>query len=298
MEWVISSRDAQQVLSDFLRHEVDDVPVRIIRDVIKARSAKVDGVRITGDPVLGVGQVLTVYWPKAYLQTLQADASVPPVVYEDEHILVIDKPYGLMSQSESGSAIGNNALGLVRGMLGRRGENTDVVLCHRLDVMTGGLLMFAKDAASAEAGLAAFESRDIDKIYTCDVKGCPSKQTAVLEAWLRKDDRIARVSITDYPAHGAVPVKTGYRVLESGRFSRLEVSLFTGRTHQIRAHLSHIGHPILGDDKYGDRMLNRQLGVRHQHLWATRMTFHTSGALAYLKGKTIQTAYPYTRPED
>ena len=298
MEWKIDARNAQQILSDFLRSEVDDVPVRIIRDVIRTRSAKLDGARITGDPVLREGQLLTVYWPKAYLQSLQADASVPPVIYEDEHILVIDKPYGLLSQSESGSATGNNALDLVRGMLDRRGEEADVVLCHRLDVMTGGLLMFAKDAASAEAGLAAFENRDIDKIYTCDVKGCPAREAEVLEAWLRKDEKIARVSVTDYPARGAVEIRTGYRVLEAGRFARLEVELFTGRTHQIRAHLAHIGHPILGDDKYGDRLLNRQLGVRHQHLWATRMTFHTTGALAYLSGRTIRTAYPYTRPED
>ncbi|MBQ8095455.1 MAG: RluA family pseudouridine synthase [Clostridia bacterium] len=297
MEWLVDTAGHQKSLSDYLRIAVDDVPLRIIRDVIRTRNAKVDDIRITGDPILKAGQKLTVYWPKTYLQTL--NTCMPPIVYEDEHILVIDKPYGLMSQSESSHAVGNNALDLIRNALNQREIPPETcVLCHRLDVMTGGLLLFAKDADSAEAGLSAFENRDIEKIYTCDVKGCPAQAHAVLEAWLRKDERAAQVSVTDYPAHGAVPIKTGYRILKSGENARLEVELFTGRTHQIRAHLAHIGHPILGDDKYGDRMLNRRLGLRHQLLWATRMTFHTSGILAYLNGKSVETVYPYGKQTD
>ena len=83
-----------------------------------------------------------------------------------------------------------------------------------------------------------------------------------MRAYLRKDAEIARVAVTDYPARGAQEIVTAYRVLEAGEQSRLEVELITGRTHQIRAHLAHIGHPILGDDKYGDRALNRRLGLR------------------------------------
>ena len=114
-----------------------------------------------------------------------------------------------------------------------------------------------------------------------------------MHAYLRKDAEISRVAVTDYPARGALEIVTAYHVLEAGEESRLEVELVTGRTHQIRAHLAHIGHPILGDDKYGDRQLNRRLGLRRQQLWATRLMFQAEGALSYLNGCVFETACPF-----
>ena len=114
-----------------------------------------------------------------------------------------------------------------------------------------------------------------------------------MHAYLRKDAQLSRVVVTDYPAKGALEIVTGYRVLEASNYARLEVELMTGRTHQIRAHLAHIGHPILGDDKYGDRALNRKLGLKKQQLWSTKLVFHTSGALAYLEGKSISIKCPF-----
>ena len=128
---------------------------------------------------------------------------------------------------------------------------------------------------------------------TCRVKGCPARKEAVMRAYLRKDAKLSRVSVTDYPARGALEIVTGYRVMEPGECARLEVELMTGRTHQIRAHLAHIGHPILGDDKYGDRALNRQLGLRRQQLWATRLVFHADGVLAELDGQTFTVKCPF-----
>ena len=176
----------------------------------------------------------------------------------------------------------------------RQGEKTDRIrLCHRLDVQTGGLLLLTKDDAAYEAAREAFEQRTMEKFYTCRTKGCPAKREAVMHAYLRKDAQLSRVAVTDYPARGALEIITGYRVLEPGEYARLEVELMTGRTHQIRAHLAHIGHPILGDDKYGDRALNRRLGLRRQQLWATRLVFHAGGALAYLDGKAFTVDCPF-----
>ena len=114
-----------------------------------------------------------------------------------------------------------------------------------------------------------------------------------MRAHLRKDAQISRVVVTDYPARCSQEIVTAYRVIEPGECARLEVELITGRTHQIRAHLAHIGHPILGDDKYGDRMLNRQLGLRRQQLWATRMVFYAEGALSYLNGRSFSVKCPF-----
>ena len=294
MEWQVSKQGNELQLSEYIRLCVDDVPQRVIRDMIQNRAIKIDGERIQKDILLKEGQKITLYWPRSYLLSLLNPGSLPEIVYEDSHIIVINKSAGLLSQSESLYSIGNNALDLVRIELKRRGEKSEsLTLCHRLDVMTGGLLVFAKDPEAAENLFSAFENRIIEKYYTCDVKGCPSQKSAVLEAWLRKDERAALVSVTDYPARGSVPIKTGYTCLCPGKYARLSVQLFTGRTHQIRAHLAQIGHPILGDDKYGDRDLNRRLGIRHQRLWSTRLIFHTDGCLSGLNGKIIETAYPY-----
>ena len=114
-----------------------------------------------------------------------------------------------------------------------------------------------------------------------------------MRAYLRKAAQLARVVVTDYPARGAQEIVTSYRVTEAGEAARLEVELITGSTHQIRAHLAHIGHPILGDDKYGDRMLNRQMNLRRQQLWATTLEFHAQGALAYLNGRRFSVKCPF-----
>ena len=183
---------------------------------------------------------------------------------------------------------GDSALTSVLAYLKEKGEDAEQVhLCHRLDVQTGGLLLFVKDDEAFESAMAAFSERTFRKFYTCRVKGCPARREAVMEAWLRKDAQISRVSVTDYPARGAMEITTGYRVTEPGENALLEVELITGRTHQIRAHLAHIGHPILGDDKYGDRMLNRQLGIKRQQLWATQLEFHAEGVLSYLNGRSF-----------
>ena len=209
-------------------------------------------------------------------------------------MLLLDKPQGIPSQNEENPLAGDSALTRVVQYLHGRGEKTDQLhLCHRLDVQTGGLLLFAKDDAAYDSARQAFSERTFQKFYTCMVKGCPGQREAVMHAYLRKDAEIARVAVTDYPARGAQEIVTAYRVLEAGEQSRLEVELVTGRTHQIRAHLAHIGHPILGDDKYGDRALNRRLGLRRQQLWATRLVVHAEGALAYLNGRTFTTECPF-----
>ena len=155
-------------------------------------------------------------------------------------------------------------------------------LCHRLDVQTGGLLLFAKDDEAFESAMQGFSERSFEKYYTCMVKGCPAKREAVMHAYLRKDAQISRVSVTDYPARGSMEITTAYRVIQPGENAKLEVELITGRTH-----------PILGDDKYGDRALNRTLGLRRQQLFATRLVIHAKGALSYLNGRSFSIECPF-----
>ena len=274
--------------------QVADAPQWAVRQAMKNRDVRVDGVRVSGDVRVREGQQIRVYWPKEVVASQGQSKPALPIVFEDEHIILVNKPQGIQAQNEENLLAGDSVLTRVMAEKQRQGEKTDRIrLCHRLDVQTGGLILLTKDDAAYEAAREAFEQRTMEKFYTCRTKGCPAKREAVMHAYLRKDVQLSRVAVTDYPARGALEIITGYRVLEPGEYARLEVELMTGRTHQIRAHLAHIGHPILGDDKYGDRALNRRLGLRRQQLWATRLVFHAGGALAYLDGKAFSVDCPF-----
>lgn len=293
MQFTVTREKDGMMLSKLLL-QVGDMPLWAVKQAMKKRDVRVDHIRISEDCRVYEGQEIRVYWSKEALASQKQSKPTVPIVFEDEHILVINKPQGLQAQNEENPLAGDSALTRVLSAKRESGEPTDQIrLCHRLDVQTGGLLLFTKDEASYEAALEAFEKRTMEKFYTCRVKGCPAKRESVLHAYLRKDAQLSRVAVTDYPARGALEIITGYRVLEAGEYARLEVELMTGRTHQIRAHLAHIGHPILGDDKYGDRELNRKLGLKRQQLWSTRLVFHASGALAYLEGKSVSIECPF-----
>lgn len=293
METVVTSVQDGWMLSAVLTQAAPDMPLWAIREAIRHRDVRVDGERTAQDVRVYAGQEIRAFFPKRALNVAKT-LPAPRVVYEDEHILLIDKPQGIPAQNEDRPLEGDSALTRAIAYLQSAGEKTDCVrLCHRLDVQTGGLLLLTKDEAAYESAVQAFSERTFQKFYTCRVKGCPAQREAVMRAYLRKDAEISRVAVTDYPARGALEIVTAYRVLEAGEQSRLEVELVTGRTHQIRAHLAHIGHPILGDDKYGDRLLNRRLGLRRQQLWATRLVFQAEGALSYLNGRVFETGCPF-----
>ena len=283
------------MLTQFLMQTNADVPLWAIKEAVKKRDVRIDGLRTEGDVRLRAGQEIRVYWPKAVLASQQKEKSLPlpEVVFEDDHILLINKPQGIPSQHEEHPLSGDSALTRARHYLQMKGEDADQLhLCHRLDVQTGGLLLFAKGEEAFESAMQAFSERTFQKFYTCRVKGCPKQKETVMHAFLRKDARISRVSVTDYPARGALEIVTAYKVIREGEYATLEVELITGRTHQIRAHLAHIGHPILGDDKYGDRQVNRRLGIKRQQLFATRLVFQAQGVLSYLNGRIFTVKCP------
>ena len=295
MQMIVSREKDGLMLTQLLMQTAADVPLWAIREAIKKRDVRIDGVRVDTDVRVHEGQEIRVYWPKAVLAAQQKEKALPApeVVFEDARVLLINKPQGLQSQNEDNPLSGDSALTRAKAYLEAKGENTDQLhLCHRLDVQTGGLLLLVKDDEAFDSAMQAFSRRTFQKFYTCRVKGCPAQREAVMHAYLRKDAQISRVSVTDYPARGAMEITTAYRVIRPQENALLEVELITGRTHQIRAHLAHIGHPILGDDKYGDRMLNRQLGVKRQQLFATRLVFDAEGALSYLNGRSFTIKCP------
>ena len=240
-----------------------------IRELLKRRDVKVNGTRVRGDqPVVGGDRI--VLYGKVEKPSLA-------VVYEDANLILINKPQGIsvVPDTHGGVTLTDQVSAHCK---------VEALPCHRLDHYTGGLILYAKTVEAYACALEAFRKHAVQKGYDCLVCGCPMPEEAELRAWLRKDENAARVEILTHSAPGALPIRTRYRVRTSGRVSWLEVDLLTGRTHQIRAHLAFIGHPVLGDDRYGDREMNRVHGVRIQQLWATRLCLRAGGTLAYLDG--------------
>ena len=221
---------------------------------------------------------------------MEAAAAGFGLVYADENILVLNKPTGLPTAAEDGP--GDSLEGRARALYG------EAYPLHRLDVNTTGLVLFARNPGAREAILEAFARRQVEKTYRCVVRGLPHPKSQDCRAYLTKDPEKARVSISRQPGPGAKEICTAYRVLahHGEEESLLSIGLITGRTHQIRAHMAYMGHPLLGDDKYGDRAWNRQKRVSLPRLSAVELRFHLppQSPYAYLNGLELRLDPPWT----
>lgn len=273
-------------LDKYLMRALPGLPAWAIREAFSRRDVKMDGLRVKADAQTRPGAPVLIYG-------VQDIGALPlDVLYEDEYILLVNKPAGISVQADAGGGATIESLALDHVQK----EDPNALppkACHRLDNQTSGLLLLAKTGRAEELMARAFKERAMKKTYTCLTKGTPQPREATLHAFLKKDAKLAHVQIFDQAARGALPITTGYRVMEAGGVCRLEVDLITGRTHQIRAHLAHIGHPILGDDAYGDRAFNREQGVKRLMLCATSITLSGKDELAYLDGRTFAILPPF-----
>lgn len=265
-------------LMAYAKRMLPQVPEYALREAFQKRDVKVDGQRVGMGAELVPGAEVRIY-------TRETEKSIP-IVYEDDNVLVAVKPAGISCESD---AVGGLTLTQVlhTQLLKTNSTAQMPLLCHRLDNPTEGLILLAKTPRAQALLQDAFRARQIHKTYTCLVRGTPPNAHAVLRAYLCKDARRACVRVLAQPTADAREIVTEYTVMEAGECARLSVALHTGRTHQIRAHMAFIGHPLLGDDLYGDRAFSRSHKAKRLMLCASRLTFSLTGELAYLNGQTF-----------
>lgn len=228
-----------------------------IQKIIRNKDVKVDGKRVSKDIDLIERELVEIYFNEKPIK----------IVFENNDLVVVFKPRNIETVSDCSSDDLINKLVCQLGV--------ELFAVHRLDRNTEGLVCFAKNKQAKESLDNSIKNRKLEKYYLAKVIGIPEKQEDKLVAYLKKDEKKSLVFVSDIPQVGFEEIKTNYKILKTEEiFSILEVELVTGKTHQIRAHLSHIGYPILGDEKYGNTELNKIHKKKYQCLCAYKLVFH------------------------
>ncbi|MCI8481868.1 MAG: RluA family pseudouridine synthase [Clostridia bacterium] len=280
---IIDEKFDNKKLNTILLSVFPSLSVNTIYKALRKKDIKLNGKRIGQDVILHVGDVIDVYIADCFLYPKQNWK----IVYEDDFILVIDKPSGL-------EVTGENSL---TSLLSNT-TSFSVYPCHRLDRNTSGIVLFAKSQEALSILLDKFKTSEISKHYICHVLGIPNKKQQTLTSYLFKDAKKSMVYILDSPKKGYRKIITSYKIIEEfdNDTCLLDITLHTGRTHQIRAHLAHIGFPIIGDGKYGKNEINKQFQEKSQQLCSYKMKFNfvkDAGILNYLNHMEFKIEYHF-----
>lgn len=303
--FIISKNDSDQRLDKFVTKTVPNLPKALMYKYIRTKRIKVNKKKSEISARLRTGDLVEMYINDEFFvksetkYDFSSSSDKIDIIYEDDNIILLDKKAGLLCHPDDKEYI-DTLISRVKKYLYNKGEydpdeenSFTPALVNRIDRNTGGIVIAAKNAASLKILNAQMKERNLKKTYLCVVHGVMERKSGLLEGWLVKDESKNRVRIYNKYTDGAKEIKTKYRVIENdtrNNLSLLEVDLLTGRTHQIRAHFASIGHPLLGDGKYGKNELNKKLGYKRQFLYSYMLTFdldENAGELSYLKGKTF-----------
>ena len=305
-EFIIGKNDAGQRLDKFITKALD-MPKSLMYKSIRMKKIKLNRKRAEISDMLKEGDTVQCFIAEEFFRGEVCEDKLIPnldnitahldIVYEDENILLIDKKPGLSVHDDEHSKT-ENLITKILAYLYQKGEynpkaeqSFTPALCNRIDRNTGGIVIAAKNAEALRVMNEKIKEREIDKFYLAAVHGIPTHESDTISGYLLKDEKTNTVKIYDKsPPKAAKKILTRYKtVARGGGNALLEVELLTGRTHQIRAHMAHIGHPLIGDGKYGINKSDRERGYKFQALYSYKLRFNfnpdTKTALDYLSGK-------------
>ena len=301
--FTIGKNDAGLRLDKFVTKAAPLLPTTLLYKYIRLKRIKVDGKRAEINTRLALGSVVEMYIndeffePKSPKYDFMSASKILDIVYEDENILLADKKQGLLVHPDE-NEYNDTLIARIQRYLYEKGEydpeaenSFRPALANRIDRNTGGIVIAAKNAEALRILCDKIKTRELDKLYLCVVHGTPKKREDILEGFLEKNEDKNQVFIKNKKTDDTKTIRTKYSVMASkNNLSLLKIELLTGRTHQIRAHMASIGHPLLGDGKYGVNQKDKALGFKYQALYSYKLKFNFTtdgGILEYLNGKTF-----------
>lgn len=312
-EFTINSNDKGQRLDKFIQKTVKGIPVSLMYKSIRTKKIKVNRKRAELNQILNLGDTVQMFLSEdlfAEKITSCEFSTIKPnlnIVYEDENLLICDKSAGVLVHSGDGdgkvsgdgkSSERGTLIYHIQAYLYQKGEyNPEMensfapALCNRIDRNTGGMVISAKNADALRDMNERIKNNQISKFYLCAVHGKTPKKSDTLSDFLIKDSKTNMVKVLKNQSKGAKEIITKYNLVSYNSqidLSLVEIELITGRTHQIRAHMSSIGNPLLGDGKYGKEDRLGQRAYKHQALYSYKLRFNMADdSLSYLNGKTV-----------
>lgn len=307
-EIFINENEAEQRLDKFLFKYLKEAPSSFVYKMLRKKNIVLNGKKSDGKEKLSVGDSVKLFLANETIDKFRGEnktkivSSIPlDIIYEDADVIIVNKPSGILSQKARPEDISINEYiisYLVENekITEKELETFKPAICNRLDRNTSGLLLAGKSLKGLQQMALMLRDRTMDKYYLAVVKGSV-KEKVVVKGYLTKNNKTNKVKIENKDIKEGQYIETvyePYKILED--LTVLKVKLVTGRTHQIRAHLASVGHPILGDYKYGDKKINdiykKQYGIENQMLHSWKMTFPQMKELKNLSGKELYAKIP------
>lgn len=289
---IVNEKYDNKKIVNFILSEFPNLSYSHLQKSLRKKDILVNGKRINSNINIKISDKITIYIADDILYGNQNIINLD-IIYEDNSILILNKPSGISVLKDNPKKSKTSFSDIVNNYC------PNAKPCHRLDRNTSGLIIYAKNQEILEILLEKFKNREIEKYYKAVVYGIPKLKKSQMQAYLFKDNKKSIVYISDTFKKGYKKILTTYKILDINKklnISLLDINLGTGRTHQIRAHLAHIGLPILGDGKYGINSINKKFKEKHQLLTSYKIKFNfisDAKKLNYLNNKIFEIPVNY-----